>query len=154
MSDRTPGKTIAVAAVTLRPSRLWRAVAPDGSTWCEASDERDVRSRARPGDIVQQQWTGTVSRWLPAEQREPVTESAAAAGDGPYGEVPPLVLATGPTMKRGTGDTQMRRRTAALRAAIDVLGRNDGWTVDDLVEAAEWIGGLPRTRMVTEDGEP
>jgi hypothetical protein len=74
-TEHTPAQTIA-AAVTLRPTGLWRAVAPDGTTWCEASDEHEVWSRSRPGDILEQQWIGTVSRWLPADAHEQTGDQA------------------------------------------------------------------------------
>lgn len=34
-------------------SGWWRVLAPDGSLWCEASDEKEVRASMRPGDTLQ-----------------------------------------------------------------------------------------------------
>jgi hypothetical protein len=34
------------------PTKLWRVVAPDGSLWCETSNETEARDRMRPGDAL------------------------------------------------------------------------------------------------------
>ena len=36
-----------------KADRWWRAIGPDGSVWCESSNEAEVRDRARPGDTIQ-----------------------------------------------------------------------------------------------------
>lgn len=36
-----------------KADRWWRTVGPDGSVWCESSNEAEVRERARPGDTIQ-----------------------------------------------------------------------------------------------------
>ena len=36
-----------------KADRWWRAVGPDGSVWCESSNEAEVRERARPDDTIQ-----------------------------------------------------------------------------------------------------
>lgn len=43
----------ALEAIEWKASPWWRAVGPDGSLWAEASNEAEVRERARPGDTVQ-----------------------------------------------------------------------------------------------------
>jgi hypothetical protein len=35
------------------PARWWRVIAPDGSLWCETSDEEEARKAVRPGDKLQ-----------------------------------------------------------------------------------------------------
>jgi hypothetical protein len=47
------------------PTRWWRAVGPDGQLWCEASDEEEVRNRARPEDRVERMYARTDSEWRP-----------------------------------------------------------------------------------------
>ena len=49
-----------------RPTGWWRAVAPDGSLWCESSDEVEVRRMARPGDTVQRHERVAAERWVDA----------------------------------------------------------------------------------------
>lgn len=34
------------------PGRWWRVLDPDGSVWCETSDEREARESMRPGDAL------------------------------------------------------------------------------------------------------
>jgi hypothetical protein len=46
------------------PTRWWRAVAPDGSVWCESSNEQEVRERMRPGDTLLQLEERTEQRWV------------------------------------------------------------------------------------------
>lgn len=46
--------------------RWWRVLAPDGSLWCETSDESEARDAMRPGDELQRLWTRRQSEWRPA----------------------------------------------------------------------------------------
>lgn len=48
------------------PSRWWRVIAPDGSLWCETSDEREAMDAFRPGDTLQRLWVRRESEWRPA----------------------------------------------------------------------------------------
>ena len=45
------------------PGRWWRVVAPDGTTWAEASDEDEAREHMRPGDTLWRQWQRTEREW-------------------------------------------------------------------------------------------
>ena len=47
-----------------KPVGWWRAVASDGSIWAEASDEHDIRSRARDGDTIQRLVFRTEEKWV------------------------------------------------------------------------------------------
>lgn len=55
---------------TLRPGRWWRVIAPDGSLWCETSNEKEARDSMRPGDRIYRGWTVTLNEWRPAEEVE------------------------------------------------------------------------------------
>ncbi|MGD9622233.1 hypothetical protein [Mycolicibacterium sp.] len=46
--------------------RWWRVIAPDGSLWCETSDEEEARERVRPGDRLETLWRRTEYDWRPA----------------------------------------------------------------------------------------
>lgn len=46
-------------------SRWWRVIAPDGSLWCETSDEREARSHMREGDTLERLYIRTENRWVP-----------------------------------------------------------------------------------------
>jgi alkylated DNA nucleotide flippase Atl1 len=37
-------------------TRWWRVIAPDGSLWCESSDEEENRESMRPGDTLECLW--------------------------------------------------------------------------------------------------
>lgn len=47
------------------PGRWWRVIAPDGSLWCETSDEREAREAVRPGDELQRIWQRPQYEWRP-----------------------------------------------------------------------------------------
>lgn len=47
----------------MQPGRWWRVIAPDGSLWCETSDEDEARTNTRPGDTLQRLWTHTENEW-------------------------------------------------------------------------------------------
>lgn len=53
----------------MEPGRWWRVIAPDGSLWCETSDEQEARERKRKGDKLQRLWQfAKVDReWMDAE---------------------------------------------------------------------------------------
>lgn len=53
-TDETPCPCVSPDVVEWQAQRLWRAVGPDGDLWAEASDEAEVRERARAGDTIQQ----------------------------------------------------------------------------------------------------
>lgn len=42
-----------------QPGRWWSVFAPDGSLWCETSNEREAREAMRPGDRLFRQWVRT-----------------------------------------------------------------------------------------------
>jgi hypothetical protein len=54
-----------------QPGRWWRVLAPDGSLWCETSDEDEARSAMRPGDVLQRFWQRTLTEWRPDGQEGP-----------------------------------------------------------------------------------
>lgn len=62
-----------------QPGRWWRVTAPDGSLWCETSDEDEARQALRPGDTLERLFVLTRSEW------RPVSEAAdpPPADDGP-----------------------------------------------------------------------
>lgn len=45
------------------PGRWWRVIAPDGTLWCETSDEREACKHVRPGDVLERLWTLTLEEW-------------------------------------------------------------------------------------------
>ena len=45
------------------PTRWWRVTAPDGSLWCETSDEAEARDAIRPGDMLSRLWQRIESEW-------------------------------------------------------------------------------------------
>ena len=45
------------------PGRWWRVTAPDGSLWCETSNEREARDSVRPGDTLSRQFVYQDSEW-------------------------------------------------------------------------------------------
>lgn len=45
------------------PSRWFRVTAPDGSLWCETSDEAEARRSIRPGDTLERLWRRTDQQW-------------------------------------------------------------------------------------------
>jgi hypothetical protein len=49
------------------PTGWWKVVAPDGSTWCETSDEAEARASMRPGDRLRRLWSATVEEWREAD---------------------------------------------------------------------------------------
>jgi len=49
------------------PGRWWQVVAPDGTVWCETSDEREARSSMRPGDTLWQEWRYERPGWRRVE---------------------------------------------------------------------------------------
>lgn len=46
-----------------KPRHWWRVIAPDGTLWCDASDEGEVRASLRPGDILQSLWYREEFQW-------------------------------------------------------------------------------------------
>lgn len=50
---------------TWEPGRWWRVLSPDGSLWCETSDEDEARADAvKPGYRLQRLWQSTPqSEW-------------------------------------------------------------------------------------------
>jgi len=52
------------------PGRWWRVVAPDGSLWCETSDEDEARAAVRPGDELQRQWRRLEQEWRLTDKGE------------------------------------------------------------------------------------
>lgn len=53
------------------PSRWRRVVAPDGSLWCETSDEDEARRAMRPGDTLQRLWVKNHSEWRAVDEETP-----------------------------------------------------------------------------------
>lgn len=50
-----------------QPGRWWRVTAPDGSLWCETSDEDEARAAVRPGDSLTRLWQRPAQYdWRPA----------------------------------------------------------------------------------------
>jgi hypothetical protein len=50
------------------PGRWWRVIAPDGSLWCETSNEQEARDATRDGDVLERLYDGPHLRdWLVAE---------------------------------------------------------------------------------------
>jgi hypothetical protein len=47
-----------------RPSRWWRVIAPDGSVWCETSDEAEARESKRPDDRLYRLYMRTATEWV------------------------------------------------------------------------------------------
>lgn len=47
------------------PGRWWRVLAPDGSVWCETSDEQEAVAALRPGDRLMLQWRRVETEWRP-----------------------------------------------------------------------------------------
>ena len=45
------------------PGRWWRVIAPNGTLWCETSDEQEARDALRPGDTLFRQWQRTEQEW-------------------------------------------------------------------------------------------
>lgn len=54
---------IEVRVDQLQPGRWWRVIAPDGSLWCETSDEEEARESVRPGDRLQRNYEFMVREW-------------------------------------------------------------------------------------------
>lgn len=52
-SEETACPCVSPEVVEWKADRWWRAVGPDGSVWCESSNEAEVRERARPDDTIQ-----------------------------------------------------------------------------------------------------
>lgn len=44
-------------------ARWWRVIDPDGSLWCETSDEDEARESMRPGDTLQSMWMREERQW-------------------------------------------------------------------------------------------
>lgn len=40
------------------PGRWWRVIAPDGSLWCETSNEQEARAAVRDGDVLERLFNG------------------------------------------------------------------------------------------------
>jgi hypothetical protein len=48
-----------------QPGRWWRVTEPDGSVWCETSNEDEAREAARPGDRLYRLFTLSQEKWVP-----------------------------------------------------------------------------------------
>lgn len=46
--------------------RWWRVVAPDGSLWCETSNEQEARRSMREGDRLYKLWVREEREWREA----------------------------------------------------------------------------------------
>ena len=55
-----------VEPIPMEEGRWWRVIAPDGSLWCETSDEEEAREAVRAGDTLQRLWR--LERWRDAER--------------------------------------------------------------------------------------
>jgi len=51
----------------MKPTRWWRAVAPDGTVWCETSNLSQLLDLARPGDRIERLYEETSHEWRVAE---------------------------------------------------------------------------------------
>lgn len=49
-----------------KPTGWWRVIAPDGSLWCESSDEEENRRVMRPGDKLQRHIRKIEEKWVDA----------------------------------------------------------------------------------------
>lgn len=49
-----------------KPTRWWRVTAPDGSLWCETSNEQEAREAECPGDAIQRLYERVESEWRAA----------------------------------------------------------------------------------------
>lgn len=47
--------------------RWWRVVDPDGSLWCETSNEQEARSFMREGDRLYKLWVREEQEWREVE---------------------------------------------------------------------------------------
>lgn len=47
-----------------KPDGWWRVIAPDGSLWCESSDQRENRESMRVGDMLQRHEQHVEQRWV------------------------------------------------------------------------------------------
>lgn len=45
------------------PTGWWRVIEPDGSLWCETSNEQEARESMRPGDRLDRHERITFERW-------------------------------------------------------------------------------------------
>jgi len=45
--------------------RWWRVLAPDGTLWCETSDEQEARYAMRQGDTLWTEWRRNAIEWRP-----------------------------------------------------------------------------------------
>jgi hypothetical protein len=46
-----------------QPTKWWRVTAPDGSLWCETSNEQEARDAMRSGDTLQRLYERSESEW-------------------------------------------------------------------------------------------
>lgn len=56
------------------PDGWWRVLAPDGSLWCETSDEQEARKSMRPGDQLEQHEQIIFVRWQQRYVKPPVRD--------------------------------------------------------------------------------
>lgn len=49
---------------TMHPVGWWRVISPDGSLWCETSDEHEARDSMQPDDILQRLWVSEEEAWI------------------------------------------------------------------------------------------
>ncbi|QSL99865.1 hypothetical protein SEA_AYOTOYA_2 [Gordonia phage Ayotoya] len=68
--EHLAGVVAAVAALpdgTDTPGRWFQVIAPDGSVWCETSDEEEARDLVRPGDRLRRLYERVDRRWVDLE---------------------------------------------------------------------------------------
>lgn len=53
-----------------KPGRWWRVTAPDGSLWCETSDEDEARRSMRPDDKLYRSWYAEAEEWREVAEEE------------------------------------------------------------------------------------
>lgn len=51
-------------AIDWEPTKWWRVIAPDGSVWCETSDEAEARSRMREEDTLERLYQTIQQQWV------------------------------------------------------------------------------------------
>lgn len=114
------------------PTRLWRAVSPEGEIWCESSNEDEVRKRARPTDTLQQLWEGPA----PFEWRTTHDGPRLPTGDTPVSDIhdrPIEQIATEVAEKRYR-PSRMHCGTATDRE-IEAFAAGAAWALVELRKA-------------------
>lgn len=54
-------------AIEYRLTRWWRVLTPEGTLWCETSDEAEARASMRPGDRLQRWYEAYLAEWRDTE---------------------------------------------------------------------------------------